>query len=130
MNVTELLTIARKINNYEIDPVGGVKVLWTSTTEYKAVVPTGKRWFLYGGIFNRSVNSTASVYLYDSSDDILLHLDTFAAGTGLGAYPNVARTANIIFPWVMDAGEYVKISLGTAQDASAYATCMVLEVDI
>jgi len=128
MIVTELLTIARKLNNYEIDPVTGLKVLWTSTTEYKAVVPIAKRWFVMGGLANRNVSSTVNVRVHNSSDAIFGTLAIVTAAAGPATYPSAAFFIGT--PWVLDAGEYVLISFGTAQDAGSYCSCVVLEVDV
>jgi len=127
--VAELLTVARKLDNYEIDPVGGLKVLWTDTTHYNAVVPAGKRWFLFGGYGARDVVATAKIYCFNLNDKLVLKLGDFAAGAAGLWYPTTAETGNIVFPYPLDAGEYVQILFSVAQTAGAYATCFVLEVD-
>ena len=125
----ELLTFARKLNNWEEDPVTGLKVLWTSTTHFIAEVPADKRWFLFGGVADRNVSSTLYAYVKDASDEIILLLAYHSAGTSMASYPIEANVGKTIFPFVMDEGEYVDLTFGTAQDAGSKASCVVLEVD-
>jgi len=129
MIFAELLTLARKLNNYEVYGAGAGP-LWTSTTNYKAVVPAGKRWFLYGGVVFRSASATASINVYDAADKKIYTLGSHAAATGICHYPEAENTGSLAFPIPLDAGEYVDITLGAAQGATAYGTCVVLEVDI
>lgn len=126
--IANLLTTAKKIDNYEIDPVTGDKVLWTSTIAYKATVPAGKRWFFLGGIVDRNVSSTVNGHIRNSADKYLRTLIEEAAGTGEKFYPEY------IYGWptpiVMDVGDYIHLHFGTAQDAGSWATAQVLEIDI
>jgi len=120
------LTVARKIDNYDKDATGGG--LWATTQQYKVTVPSGKRWFLLGGITYRSVSSTLTGAIHDSSDNMLYYVCSAAAATGYVMYPQT--TFQLGTPAVLDAGDYVNITFGTAQDANAFCTCVVLEVDV
>ena len=128
----ELLTVAKKLNNYAENATGGG--LWTSTTEYRATVPAGKRWFVQGGCVNRDVSSTMNVNAYDASDDLLFFLDFQGAATGTTCWPNTQAVAvRIQFPkngLMLDAGEYILITLAVAQGVGAFANCVILEVDV
>ena len=124
--VTDLLTVARKINNYDIDATAGG--LWTDTTHYKVTCPVGKRWFLIGGVVVRAVSATLEGYVKDSSDKIIGYLISETAAATSNMYPEYAfQVGNYI---VLDVGEYVELVFGVAQNASSYASCMVLEVDV
>lgn len=117
-----------KINNYLEDATS----TWDSTTVVTFTVPTGKRWYLRGGTIYRTVASTCTCFLHDSSDAPLLQLGNYAAGTGRAGYPNsdgtTATEGYKAVPIVMDAGEYIKLTFGVAQDASASVSCVVMEV--
>lgn len=123
-----LLALARLVDNYEIDPVTGLKVLWLSTTSYRAVVPTGKRWILLGGLVNRNVSSTYSGHIYNSDNKAVMRIANQGAATGLHAYPESGFQTGEAYR--LDSGWYLDLAFGTAQDAGSYATCMVLEVDV
>lgn len=123
---TELLTLAKKHNNYAVDATGGG--LWVNTTHYIAEVPASKRWFVLGGVINRAVSSTVYVISRDTADkEIIRHLDEGAA-TGLKTWPEADFSSGN--PIILDASEQIYMHFGTAQDASSYATCIVLEVDV
>lgn len=124
--ITEVQTIGKLVTNYEIDPVTGLKVLWLSTTSYRAVVPTGKRWVLLGGMINRAVSSTYSIHIYDDTPLITARLDNQGAATGITAFPSSTYQTGEAYK--LDPGWYIDIAFGTAQDAGSYATCLVLEV--
>ena len=128
--VTDLLTVARKLNNYEADATGGT--LWTSTTTFKCTVPVGKRWEFLFGYHKRDVSSTALVEIRDVSDDIIGSLDYQGAATAGVGYPNTSAGNNTLPKGrvVLDVGEYILITFGTAQGVGAYASCVVLEVDV
>lgn len=130
--IAELLTVAKKLNNYEIYSASGT--LWTSTTVYTAVVPAGKRWFVLGGLINRNVSSTISIRVYDAADKHILNIGETAAATAYTTWPCTVATGSRlhggIYPIILDAGEYVTILFGTAQDTSSWATCVVLEIDV
>lgn len=128
MNNSDLLTLARKVNNYEIDPVGGLKVLWIDTTHFTGTVPLYKRWIVLGGIINRNVNSTVIVALRDVSNNTITHLLDEPAATGLKVYPE--SDFQIGRDWILDPGEDFYMLFGVAQDAGSYANCVVLEVNI
>ena len=128
----DLLTLAKKIDNYEIDATGGT-ARWTTDKIYKNVVPAGKRWFVMGGVVNRDVASTFTVRIYNSGDKIVQHLDTQSAATGLSSWPSNVASAAVdagAWPKPLDAGDYVQVTFATSQTAGAYASCVVLEVDV
>ena len=125
--IADLLVFARKVDNYEL--YSGAGTCWLSTTLYKAIVPAAKRWFLFGGIINRNVNSTLTCRVWNASANAILGLASEAAGTGFTAYPN-ASYLGPRFPFPLDTGDNVQIAFGTAQDVGSYASCVVLEVDV
>ena len=130
MITVDLLTVAKKVNNYDIDATGGG--LWTSTTTYKATVPAGKRWRFMFGYHKRDVSSTALVEIRDASDAIIGSLDYQGAATAGVGYPNTSAGNNTLPKGrvILDVGEYILITFGTAQSTGAYASCVVLEVDV
>lgn len=94
-------------------------------------VPVGKRWFLFGGLASRSQNATVLVDIYNENDKFLLRLLTEAAAADIAIYPE-AIAPQAAPQWLglpMKAGWYVKFSFGAAQDANAFVTAIVLEVD-
>ena len=115
---------AKKVDNYAIDATGGG--LWTTTTTYKIVCPTGKRWVLIGGVINRGVSATVNVIVYNASDEPIQFLYYAAASTGTSGYPSSTNAGNGV-P-ILDVGEYVLATFGAAQNAASYMTCLVLEV--
>ncbi|GAI69232.1 unnamed protein product [marine sediment metagenome] len=128
MNIIELLAIARKVDNYENDPVAGLKVLWTSTTVFQATCPAGKRWFLLGGYIDRDVAATCVVRIRDSAANFLRSLSDAAASTvRIPLIENEFAQTGI---FILDPGDYVHVYFGVAQGAAAFASCQVLEVDI
>mgnify|MGYP000316936991 CR=1 FL=1 len=125
----DLLTVAKLVDNYEKDATGAT-AYWPDTTHYVATVPTGKRWFVFGGIAFRGVNSTVTVAIHNDSDDVVHYIADHGAAAGIASYPESANTGALAFPLVMDAGWYVRMTFGVAQNANSYASCLVLEVDI
>ena len=126
MIVTDALTLARKIDNYNADATGGGT--WVSTTHYTVVVPAGKRWFFIGGFAKNDVNATMFIAVYDAGDNTLGFLLDEAATTTGKSYPE--PDFQIGAQWVLDAGEYIQLTCGAAQGAGAYCSCVVLEVDV
>lgn len=127
----ELLTVAKKLNNYEDDATSGT--LWTSTQTFEVVVPTDKRWFVLGGQVTRDVSSTVIITARDAADKIITMIYSAGAGTGTNAWPNTVASAStypFAVPLILEAGEYIYMAFGTAQGATAHASCMVLEVDV
>ena len=128
----ELLTVAKKIDNYAADATGGG--LWTSTTTYEVTVPAGKRWFLLGGVIKPDTSATTSTTAYNAADEPLYKIGYQAAGTNLQAMLKQTADYNHAnphgHPLVLDAGDYVDVEFGAAQGASAYCSCVVLEVDV
>lgn len=121
--VTRQITLARKVNNY-LSPASA----WDSTTAHHYVVPADKRWILLYGIVNLDASGTLSVYVRDAADKIVGLLATYAAGTGVKAYPIDAYWSGD-GPIVLDAGEYIRLVCGAAQGAGAYSSCVVLEFE-
>lgn len=128
MNIADQWLYAKKIDNYEIDPVAGLKVLWTSTIAFKATVPAGKRWIFLGGIVDRNVSSTLTGHIRSKADKYLRTLIEETAATGEKFYPEY------VYGWptpiIMDAGDYIHLHFGTAQDAGSWATAQVLELNV
>jgi len=127
--VTDLLTVAKKVNNYLINAT----TTWTSTTTQKWTVPVGKRWFIVGGKVHRDVSSTIVVVITETGDGVIMSLGEGAAATGAFAFPSQASSANnqhMPYMPVVDVGEHVLVTLGTAQSTAAYVSCVVLEVDV
>ena len=122
------------VENYIVDATdnAATNLKWTSTTVQSYTVPANKRWVLFGGHVNRDVQTgtaTLLVDVYNESDKLILRLDTQANATGTTGYPNATSAAAFVFPMPMDAGWYVKITIGEAQDTAATASCVVLEFD-
>lgn len=129
MNLIDLLVAGKKVNNYEADATGGT--LWVDTTHFKCVVPLGRRWFVLGGIINRSDSGTAITRYYDAADKVLYQADFLNAATGVSAWPNTVASTGVgnVAPWfILDEGEYVETLYGAAQGATAYQSCVVIEV--
>ena len=129
----ELLTVAKLVDNYEIDATG-TTAKWPTDKLYKAIVPAGKRWFFMGGAFKRDVASTSEVVIKNASDELVYQLDSFGSATTMAAYPSTTAQINTLArplgPIIMDAGGYVQLSFATSQTAGAHASCNVLEVDV
>lgn len=130
MIVSDLLTYAKKVNNYIVDATDNdaTNLKWDSTTVQEYEVPSDKRWFLLPSLVLLDVSSTLSIYLFDSADKTIAILGTYSAGTGAKPYP--MGTSVFGRGVVLDAGEYIKITCGTAQGAGAKASCIVLEIDV
>jgi len=132
----ELLTLAKKVNNYIEDATdnAATNAKFTSTTTQEWTVPTGKRWFVLGGNFNWNVSATAIFQAHDSSDKIIGTLMKTTAITGDHPWPSILSSVMVsgdhASPWILDAGEYVKVTAGAAQGATATASCVVLEIDV
>ena len=120
--------------NYYIEDAtdnAATNLKFDSTTEQKYTVPSGKRWYLIGGVVNRDVSKTLTITACDTSDKIIHSVAFASAGTGKHNYPTgVAGTANLHRPIILDAGEYIHIVFGDAQGAGAYASCVVIEVTL
>jgi len=103
----------------------------TDTTHHEITCPSGKRWLVLFGAFNRDVASTIAIDLYDSADLKLQSLCYVAAAAGAGNFPMAASTsAYAQLPMIiMEAGDYVGFVFGVAQTAAAYCRMRVLEID-
>lgn len=129
---TELLTVAALRDNYEIDATG-TTTLWPTDKLYKAEVPAGKRWFFICGSVDRNVSSTCTIRIHNNLDEVVTQLCGLAAATGIASYPStddVSTTLSMGSMIPMDPGWYVAMVFGTSQDASTYASALVLEVDL
>ena len=127
----DLLTVAKKITNYDVDATAGG--LWTSDKIYQVTVPAGKRWFLVGGFVGPDVSSTCVINAYNAGAGVIFSLANAAAGTARVAFPSgvsATQHGNYGGHVVLDTGEYVRATLGTSQTGGAEASCVVLEVDV
>lgn len=128
---TELLTLAKKLDQYAKDATGSGATgttYWLDTTHYRATCPVDKRWLFQYGISYRDVSATQSAKTFDSSDNVLAYIRTDTAGTGETPMPEAGYV--LPTPIIMDAGDYFENVFGVAQGASAYHTFTVLEVDV
>lgn len=133
--LADIIMTGRKVNNFITDATDNAptNAKWTSTTEQEYTVPSGKRWYLLGGIVNADVNATCTVRIEDSSNNIIQQLHYESARTGICAYPqqySSGYSQNAPFIMILDAGELVKIVMGAAQGAGAFASCVVIEVTL
>ncbi len=124
----------KKVNNYIEDATDNAATndKFDSTTTALWTVPSGKRWFLMYGSISRDTSSTLTIKLYDSSDKLIGMIDSKSAATGDTPFTGTGASATVAKGkqyWVLDAGEYVKLTFGAAQGASATASCVVIEVD-
>ena len=114
------------VTNYEKDATGAT-TLWPDTTHYVATVPTGKRWYLWGGYQDGDAAETIVITIKDEGDNLLFPLLSEADATVGYAYPDVA-VLPLRRPIPMKTGWYLEIVYGGAQGANAYASCVVSEV--
>jgi len=124
---SQLFLKSRKTDHYEKYAVAGTSY-WVDTTHVKWTCPVSTRWILLGGSIYRSQSSTLTVAVYDSSDNIINYLSYKAAATGNTGFPDSTFTGNAII--IIDAGQYVQATFGTAQNTSAYASCVVIVIDV
>lgn len=132
----DLWMLAKKLNNY-IEDTGTTdpgNTAWDSTTVQTYKVPADKRWLVIGGGVKRDASQTLLVEVYDVSDQKIQELVEATAATSYvnffntsGALPIAASSG---LPLILDADEYILITCGGAQGAGAFASCIVLEVDI
>lgn len=128
MIVAEILHMGRKLNQYQLDATSGG--LWTDTTHFKTTaVAAHRRQLVLGGVTNRSVSGTVVIYAYDVSGNIIACLANEGAATGITGYPE-STTFMINAPMILDEGEYIQMTFGAAQGATAYASCVVIEVEL
>lgn len=101
---------------------------WDSTTVQTYTVPDNRVWYFYGGSVLNSVDATVTVNLHDAADNIVLGLASIAApGAATRVqYPD-SDIGYVHRPIKMQAGWYIKITMGAAQGAAATATCLVDE---
>ncbi|GAG94499.1 unnamed protein product, partial [marine sediment metagenome] len=114
--------------NHALDATGGG--LWTNTTHYRVTVPAGKRYWLYGGYCSRDNAATMKAFIYNAAGAYLMQLADWAAAAGGCHYPETANVGNIVFPIPLDATDYLELVFNVAQGANAYATAIMLEVDV
>lgn len=124
--IAQLLTLAKKNNNYDLDATAGG--LWITDKIYKVTCPASKRLFLMGGVLNRAVSSTVVGSINAAGGEELHRLTDKSAATGITAYPEDAY--QIGQPFILDATDYLQLSFGTSQNASSWATGVMLEVDV
>jgi len=114
-------------SNYAEDATGGG--LWLDTTHYRVTVPTGKIYWLWGGYYKGNTANTVVISLADVDDNPLMGpLLSEANGSTGFHYPDPALV-NLKMPLPLLAGWYIEAVAGAAQDATAYASCIVTEVD-
>ena len=128
MDSLKLLKLGRLVDNFEEDATGAT-AKWPDTTHYKAEVPLGKRWFLLYGSFYRDANQTANVQILNAADKTVGYLGSYGATTGIAGYPLYSSTS-VPECIILDAGWYIYITFGGAQGANAYATAVVIEVQM
>ena len=126
----DILHSGALVENYIVDATdtGAGNDKWTSDVVQSYTVPAGKRWYFFGGSVLNSADATVVVDIYNESDKLVLGLATIAApGAAVRVqYPD-SDIGYVHRPIPMDAGWYVKITMGAAQGAAAEATCLVLE---
>lgn len=111
----------RIVDNFRLDATS----TWDSTTTNVYTCPTGRRWFLLPSVVKITQNATAVIYHYNSSDKVTaVYLDK-TASTGTYPWPQTTYPYDII---IVEAGEYLKLIAGAAQDANAYMSARVVEV--
>jgi len=134
MILAELKTMARKLSVRLVDATdnAATNLKFHSTTNAQILCPTGKRWFVIGGITSRDANETLDITVKNASDDIIMWLEDSAAATGVSSWPSsVAATKHFVHSelLVLDPGEYIKVAFGGAQGAAAVFTYNILEID-
>jgi hypothetical protein len=121
------------VTNYIVDATdnAATNAKWTSTTVQTYTVPTGKRWFLWGGAVTRDASTGTATLVVNLTDgtNTLMNLATEADATGETSL-TADVPSNFTFPIIMDPGWTVVITVGEAQGAGAKATCVVTEVTI
>lgn len=134
MRLNDMLLLNKKnyfvVDTGTTDPGNGA---WDSTTVMTYTVPDNMRWILICGIVKPSDAATVTVQAFDAADKNLAYLAYAAASTNPCMYPQ--QTAGIYsaqggLPLILDGGEYIKITCGAAQGATAYCSCLVLEVPL
>lgn len=129
MIFAELLTLAKKTSVQLLDATS----TWDSTTTHNLTCPTGKRWFLLNCFVWRTQAATLSINHRNAADAIIAELVYSAAAVGGVGYPNgigATRSVQSFYPLRIDAGEYIGFVFSVAQDATAYISYSILEVDL
>ena len=127
------LTQGNLVENYIVDATdnGAGNDKWTSTTVQSYTVPDNKRWFFIGGSVLNSVVATVTVDLYNNDDKVVLGIASIAApGAATRVQYLDSDIGYVHRPIPMEAGWYIKITMGAAQGAAAEATCLVIEVSV
>jgi len=96
------------------------------------IVPEGKKWFLIGGVLNRSVSATSEICLYDENGNIILVLMITGAAVGRIAFPSQSASISVLqasYPIPMLAGWYLRFDCDAAQTSAAYITYLVVETN-
>lgn len=124
--VSDFVWYAEIVDTYLLDATS----TWDSTTTHNIVCPSGKRWIVITGGYSRSAAATASVGFHNVADAKICGIDVAASGTGfrnLFSMSNTSDIANLTFPLIMEAGDYIKFFFGAAQGAAAFLSLRVLE---
>ena len=113
------------VDNYDIDATAGG--LWTDTTHYRVTVPAGYNYLLWGGYYKGNTADTVVITVANAADKPLFVLLDEANGSTGHYYPDPALM-NLSVPLVLKAGDYIEALAGAAQDANAYATCVITPI--
>jgi len=101
-------------------------------TSLKLIVPAHKRWWLFGGVAERTQNATVIVTITDDADKVIFYLtDTVAAGVTDIHYPfqnNANNRTPINMPIPLKEGWKIAFTYGANQDANAFCSAIILEV--
>lgn len=104
---------------------------WDSTTQHKYTVPAGRRAFFICGFVSRSDAATAQMTAVRSDAKVLAHFGSHSSATGGCGFPtNQSNYFNPSYPLILEAGDYIQLTCGAAQGATAYVVIRVIEVDI
>lgn len=127
----DIMQLGRLVDNYEKDATGAT-ALWPDTTHYKAEVPSGMRWFVFGGSCYRDASATVEMAVYNASDEEVLILSYAAASAAKMGFPTTDDTTLATQPplIILDEGYYIYYTFGAAQGANAYASVMAIEVPL
>ncbi|GAH92587.1 unnamed protein product [marine sediment metagenome] len=123
--IWDMLAFAEKVNLRLLN-----SSTWDSTTEHEWKVPAGKRWFIYGGMVNRSDSATLIIEYRDTGDNLMMRLVSESAATGPFSWPESSYKVWTGLPLILDPGEHIRFTFGVAQGAAAYITGVALEANV
>lgn len=114
-----------------MERVVGASNFSESTSRHHMDVPSGKRWWLFGGNTNRSASATVDIYVRDASANLKFILQDDAAATGVTCFPNPTadELRPISMPIPLEETDYIDFLFGAAQGAAAYVAVIIIEVD-